>query len=173
MTTTDEDLAVDLLRAAPTHENRAEERLRAWARIALAFGDELAATPDPLPAPEIAEVLGGARDDVLVLAEYDTRVRTILVRPDGISRAVKVLMRAGVSVTAGELRAAAVAHEVAHHRMHRGEGRELARRLGHTAFRLGPWRIRGHVTGADELAAHRFAHRRTGIGHGPSPSPRR
>ncbi|OZM70212.1 hypothetical protein CFN78_26185 [Amycolatopsis antarctica] len=166
-TATDEDLAVELLRATPTHENRPEERLRDWARIALAFGDELAATPDPGPAPETVDRPDGVRADVLILAEYDTRRRMILVHPAGISRATEVLARAGCTVTRAELRATAVAHEIAHHRMHGGTGRELARRLGHTTARIGRWRIRGHVTGAEEIAAHRFAHLRTGLERSP------
>ncbi|HEY2062646.1 MAG TPA: hypothetical protein VGH57_30040 [Amycolatopsis sp.] len=159
--TTDLELAVALLRATPTHENRSEAQLRGWASIALAYGDELAAMPGDEDV-RIVERDGGVRDGELLLAEY--RRATVTLYRDALSRMEKLAARKGWDVTPERLRTAAVAHELAHHRL---DVRELNRRLGHTAARLGPFRVRGHVAGADEIVAHRFAHLRSGLGVSP------
>jgi hypothetical protein len=163
--TSDLDLAIGLLRATPTHENRAEEQLRAWAGIALAYGDELAAgagTDDITDHVPIVERSGGIGDGELLLAEYSHGTVTIFA--DALNRVEELARAKGWPVTPESLRRAAVAHELAHHRL---DVRELNRRLGHTAVRLGPFRVRGHVVGADEIAAHRFAHHRSGLGVSP------
>lgn len=159
---TDLDLAVALLRATPTHENRPEAQLRGWASIALAYGDELAAAPDEDSGVRIVERDGGIRDGEVLLAEY--RRATVTLYRDSLARMEKLAARKGWDVTPECLRKAAVAHELAHHRL---DIRELNRRLGHTAARLGPFRVRGHVAGADEIVAHRFAHHRSGLGVSP------
>jgi hypothetical protein len=160
--TADVDLAVDLLRATPTHERRDDAQLRDWAEIALAYGDELADGPDPETDVEIVERTGGVRDGELLIAEY--RKPTITLYRDSLALLEKIAKREGWPVSAAALRKAAVAHELLHDRL---DVRELNRRLGHTAVRLGPLRVRGHVAGADELVAHRYAHRRSALGVSP------
>jgi hypothetical protein len=161
---TDEDLGVELLAATPTHENRDPAVLRAWARTALAFGDEMAG--DGLdPDLVVQEKTGGIRDGEVVLAEYHRRTHVVTVYTDSLARVRKV---AGLDEhDAKALRTAAIAHEVAHHRLHGPLARELRVRLDHTAARIGRLRIRGHVAGADELVAHRYAHRVSGLRRSP------
>ncbi|MBB1157229.1 hypothetical protein [Amycolatopsis dendrobii] len=158
--TTDLDLAVGLLRATPTHENRSEEQLREWAAIALAYGDELAAEPDE-DVPVVEREGGVGRGEILV-AEH--RGGTVTVYPDSLTRLAKLAAEHGFQASREALRTAAIAHEKAHYRI---DVRELNRRLGHTALRLGPFRVRGHVAGAEEIVAHRFAHHRSGLGVSP------
>jgi hypothetical protein len=161
----DVDLAMRLLRATPTHERRDEAQLRRWAEIALAFGDELADSDSDTKTCEEVPVVerdGGIADGELLLAEYHKG--TVTVYRDSLARMQKLAAHKGWPVSRDALREAAVAHEVAHHRI---DVRELNRRLGHTAARLGRFRVRGHVAGADEIAAHRFAHRRSGLGVSP------
>jgi hypothetical protein len=163
MDLTDEDLAVRLLRATPSHENRHEWQLRGWAMTALAFGDEMADTPDPGPTPEVVERDGGVRQGAVTLAEYETRRQMVIVYMDAISFAASVFSARGWEIAPYTLRAAAIAHETAHHRLRGSIGQELNRRLDFTVARLGRWRLRGHVAGVDEIVAHRFAHRRAGL----------
>ncbi|MFC9692667.1 hypothetical protein ACFTSF_29220 [Kribbella sp. NPDC056951] len=157
----DLDLAVGLLRDTPTHENRTGEQLRSWARTALEYGDELAST-DTAVDIRVVEREGGVRKGELLLAEHQRG--TVIVYTDALRRTEEVARERGWPVTRESLHRAAVAHEVAHHSL---DVRELNRRLGHTAARLGPFRLRGHVAGADEIAAHRFAHRRSGLAVSP------
>ncbi|RSM74450.1 hypothetical protein DL991_29560 [Amycolatopsis sp. WAC 01375] len=157
----DVDLAVCLLRATPTHENRSDEQLRTWAEIALAYGDELAAGSDSGDI-EVVEREGGVGDHVLLLAEHQRG--TVVVYTEALRRVEELAQARGWPVTREALRSAAVAHELAHHRL---DVRELNRRLGHLAIRLGPLRLRGHVAGAEEIAAHRFAHHRSGLAVSP------
>ncbi|TDD59736.1 hypothetical protein E1263_14010 [Kribbella antibiotica] len=156
----DLELAVELLRDTPTHENRTGEQLRSWAQTALEYGDELADTDMPVDI-QVVEREGGVRKGELLLAEHQRG--TVIVYTDALRRTEEVARERGWAVTRESLRRAAVAHEVAHHQL---DVRELNRRLGHTA-RLGPFRLRGHVAGADEIAAHRFAHRRSGLAVSP------
>ncbi|WP_020672431.1 hypothetical protein [Amycolatopsis nigrescens] len=161
----DVELAVRLLRATPTHERRDEAQLRRWAEIALAVGDELADAENDKENDEEVPVVerdGGITGGELLLAEY--RKGTVTVYRDSLARLAKLAAGKGWPVSRDALRKAAVAHEVAHHRI---DLRELNRRLGHTAARLGPFRVRGHVAGAGEIVAHRFAHRRSGLGISP------
>ncbi|WP_405057939.1 hypothetical protein OG474_35110 [Kribbella sp. NBC_01505] len=157
----DLDLAVGLLRDTPTHENRTDEQLQSWARTALEYGDELADTDTPVEI-HVVEREGGVRKGELLLAEHQRG--TVVVYTDALRRTEELARERGWPITRETLRRAAIAHEVAHHRL---DVRELNRRLGHTAARLGPFRIRGHVAGADEIAAHRFAHRRSGLAVSP------
>ncbi|WP_406635763.1 hypothetical protein [Amycolatopsis sp. WGS_07] len=161
---TDLDLAVDLLRATPTHENRSDGQLRAWAAIALAYGDELAAGTDSAANEDVqvVEREGGIRRDEILVAEHHGD--TVTVYTDSLTRLEKLAAENGFQVSREALRTAAIAHELAHRRL---DVRELNRRLGHTALRLGPFRMRGHVAGAEEIAAHRFAHHRSGLGVSP------
>jgi hypothetical protein len=157
----DLDLAVDLLRDTPTHENRTGAQLRSWARIALEYGDELAEGTDD-DTIHVVEREGGVRKGELLLAEYQRG--TVIVYTDALLHAEKLARQRGWALTRASLRQTAVAHELAHHRL---DVRELNRRLGHTALRLGRFHLRGHVAGADEIAAHRFAHRRSGLAVSP------
>ncbi|GAA2689033.1 MULTISPECIES: hypothetical protein [Actinosynnema] len=163
---TDEELGAALLAATPTHEDRDPELLRRWARTALGFGDELAERGLP-PDVRVVERDGGVRDGEVVLAEYHRRTGTAVVRTDALRRVRRIARERGWDVDPDALRTAAVAHEVAHHLLHGPLARELKRRLGHHALRLGRWRVLGHVAGADELVAHRFAHRVSGLGRSP------
>ena len=162
----DLELAVRLLRDTPTHENRTDAQLERWARIALAFGDELAAEPERVDV-RVEETSGRAAPGEVLLAEYHHRRHTVVVHTDGLARLAAVIERAGWSEDAdpAKLRAAAVAHEVVHHRLHGPAGRVLRRRLDHRV--AGPLPFRGHVVGADEVVAHRYAHRRSGLRRSP------
>jgi len=165
----DLELAVALLRATPTHENRTDAQLEHWARVALDLGDELAADPAPEADVRVEEVRGRQRPGEVLLAEYHHRRHTVVVHTDGLERLAAAVTRAGWTDDAqpGRLRAAAVAHEVVHHRLHGPAGRVLRLRLDHAAARLGPLRLRGHVVGADEIVAHRYAHHRSGLRRSP------
>lgn len=163
---TDEELGARLLAATPTHEHRDPAVLRRWARVALEFGDELARQGVDADVT-VEERTGGVTDEQVVLAEYHHRGRTVTVYTDSLDRVRAVAARRGWRVDPAALRAAAVAHEVAHHRLHGPLARELSRRLGHHAARLGRLRVRGHVAGADELVAHRYAHRVSGLDRSP------
>lgn len=162
---TDEDLAVALLRATPTHEDRPEAQLRSWAATALAFGDEL---PVEEPDVQVVEEANGVAKGLVTLAEYDARTHTVTVHTDGLALLADVAARKGwTDVTPDALRRAAVAHEVVHHRLHGGLARELRHRLDHVVCRIGRFAIRGHVVGADEVVAHRYAHRASGLRRSP------
>ncbi|WNV86825.1 hypothetical protein [Umezawaea sp. Da 62-37] len=162
---TDEDLAVALLRATPTHENRTEEQLRSWAATALEFADELPVEPADV---HVVEKSDGVTGGLVTLAEYDARTRTVTVHTDSLALLADVAARKGwTDVTPEALREAAVAHEVAHHRLHGGLARALRRRLDHVVCRVGSLKVRGHVVGADEVVAHRYAHRASGLRRSP------
>ena len=166
--TADLALAVRLLRETPTHENRTDAQLEHWAGVALEFGDELAADADHAPV-RVEETSGQARPREVLLAEYHHRRHTVVVHTDGLARLAAAVARAGWTDDAdpARLRAAAVAHEVVHHRLHGPAGRVLRLRLDHCVARLGRLRWRGHVVGADEIVAHRYAHRRSGLRRSP------
>jgi hypothetical protein len=154
----DVDLAVQLLRETPTHENRPENQLRQWAETALSYADTL----PPPPSCVVQEKTGGVHGKEVVLAEFHHRTKEITVYRDSLELLAKVGGKWHVTVP--QLREAAVAHELAHHVV---DVRDLNKALGHTALRVGPWRLRGHVAGADEIVAHRYAHRHSSLG--PSP----
>ncbi|MGO1052336.1 hypothetical protein [Crossiella sp. CA198] len=165
---TELDRAVWLLRATPTHEHREEHTLRRWARIALDFGRELAHTARPPDIP-VHRVEGGHHPDELVLAEYRPNRPRILLYTDAIIAVQDILRGQGPAETFPPeiVEAAAIAHEQAHHRLHGTAGRELRHRLDHTALTLGRIRLRGHVLGADEIAAHSYARHVLGGQHCP------
>jgi hypothetical protein len=161
----DEDLAVALLRATPTHENRSEAQLRSWASTALAFADEL---PVETPDVHVVEEAHGVTREVVTLAEYHHRKNTVTVHTDSLALVLEVAAHQGWGdVTTDALRTAAIAHEVVHHRLHGGLARELRHRLDHVVCRIGGLRLRGHVVGADEVVAHRYAHRVSGLRRSP------
>ncbi|MDI5980501.1 hypothetical protein [Amycolatopsis magusensis] len=152
------DLGTRFLAATPTHEHRTPEQLRAWARIALDFGDELAEEHPELPQLDIREKTGGKRSGEILLAEYHHRDHRITLYRDSLDYAREVSAKRGVPIAPEKLRRAAIAHEVGHHLLHGPRTRELNRRLGHRVLRL-----RAHVAGADELAVHRYAQRLSGL----------
>ncbi|MFE1166575.1 hypothetical protein [Nocardiopsis sp. NPDC058789] len=171
----EEELAADLLALTPTHGGRDRAQLRHWAATALEFGramaDSRTDTPTP-PEPPITErERGGVSPHEILLAEYLHRgARSqVVVYGDALTFAQRVARAAGWSqdYTPDALRQAALAHEEAHRILHGEPGRELRRRIDHTALRLGPLRLRGHVVGADEIAAHAYAHHRCSLRRSP------
>ncbi|MGC7095780.1 hypothetical protein ACPZ19_14000 [Amycolatopsis lurida] len=152
------ELGAEFLAATPTHENRSTEQLRTWARIALEFGDELAAAHPELPQLDIREKTGGKRPGEVLLAEYHHRDHRVTLYRDSLDFAREVSAKRGWPIAPENLRRAAIAHEVGHHLLHGPRTRELNRRLGHRVLRL-----RAHVAGADELVVHRYAQHLSGI----------
>ncbi|MFB9903628.1 hypothetical protein [Allokutzneria oryzae] len=165
---TEHDLAVDLLRSTPTHENRSPADLRHWAAVALDYGRELAQNPFPAKLP-VRSATGGVTAERMVLAEYHARTAEIVVYDDALKSVGEKVRARGWDewFPPRVLRAAAIAHEVAHHELHGARGRELKRRLDLTALRIGRWRVRGHVAGADELVAHSYAQHVVGMTRSP------
>ncbi|GAA3464200.1 hypothetical protein ACFFSW_07155 [Saccharothrix longispora] len=161
MTRSDEELAVGLLAATPTHEDRAPELLLRWARVALAYGDELVPLV-PITSVLTKDARGGVTDRQVTLAEYNRRTDVVTVYRDSVE-----LLASLSGEDPAALRTAAVAHEVVHRHLHGPPARELRRRLDHCALRVGRLRVRGHVAGADEVVAHRFAHRVGGLRRSP------
>ena len=171
------DLAAGLLSLIPLHEDRDPERLREWAARALAFGRELAASAERAPAADTArtevveEAVGGLAPGEVLLAEYLHRPSgdRIVVYTDALRHAHRVARAAGWGrdFPPSAVRRAALAHEEAHRMLHGARSRALRDRLGHDLLRLGPLRLRGHVAGADEIAAHAYAHARCGLRRSP------
>ncbi len=169
------ELAADLLQLTPTHGNRDRELLRGWADRALDFGRDMARSRDDTWAPPDIEITekarGGVRPNEILLAEYlhrssDSRV---VVYTDALDFAQRVARAAGweADYTRAAVRQAALAHEEAHRMLHEGHGRELRRRIDHTVLRIGPLHLRGHVVGADEIAAHAYARHRCSLRRSP------
>ncbi|ASU59000.1 hypothetical protein CGQ36_16135 [Nocardiopsis dassonvillei] len=114
---------------------------------------------------------GGLRPGEVLLAEYLHRASgdRVVVYADALDHAHRVARDAGWGrdLTPAALRETALAHEHAHRMLHDGRGRALRRELDHVLVRLGPLRLRGHVVGADEIAAHAYARRRAGLRRSP------
>ncbi|PSL00547.1 hypothetical protein CLV63_10121 [Murinocardiopsis flavida] len=173
--TGDADLAADLLAGTPSHEERDRGLLLEWAAVALEFGGEMAAAaagPAPREAAGVHDAAtGGVRPGEILLAEYVHRAAgsRVVVYSDAVDYAHRVATAAGwgAECPRGAVRRAALAHEEAHRMLHTGRGRELRRRLDHTALRIGPLRLRGHVVGADEIAAHAYARGRGAMRRSP------
>ncbi|MFF6910818.1 hypothetical protein ACFY9Q_33335 [Streptomyces sp. NPDC012389] len=184
----DAEFGVRLLAHTPTHETREEALLRHWAQTATEFGRELAVdatsptaaaspraelSPPAQHAPRparVVETTGGL--DRLLLARYTSRPEpTVELFTDTIALGEQLVDVLGWRdrYPAGSLRAAALAHEHAHCLLHRDARirRALRDRLGHTALRLGRFRVPGHVAGADEVAAHAYAGAVCGLGRSP------
>ncbi|MGW7091681.1 hypothetical protein [Streptomyces sp. NPDC054874] len=162
----DIEFGARLLANTPTHEGRDPELLRHWARTADAFG---AALP-PVPATaRIVESGGGLAKGLL--ARYTSRpVPTVELFTDTLALADELIDLLGWRdrYPAGSVRAAAIAHEAVHERLHHGPAKKaLKQALGHVVLRAGRHTLYGHVAGADEIAAH--AHARTVCGLGRSP----
>lgn len=171
----DVDLAAGLLSGLALHETRDPERLRAWAARALEFGREMARRAPEGEAgsgPEVVEeATGGLAPGEVLLAEYLHRScgDRIVVHTDALDYAHRVARAAGWErdFPVRAVRRAALAHEEAHRMLHGRRGRALRDRLGHDLLRLGRLRLRGHVAGADEIAAHAYAHARCGLRRSP------
>ncbi|OON82310.1 hypothetical protein [Streptomyces tsukubensis] len=162
----DEEFGVRLLAATPTQEGRDPDRLRQWARAAAEFGAALPAVPSSARIVERDDGLGRG-----LLARCTTRpVPTVELFTDTLARAEELIDARGWRgwYPAGSVRAAALAHEAVHERLHHGPAKaELRRALGHVVLKVGRHRVYGHVAGADEIAAH--AHARVVCGLGRSP----
>ncbi|MFI0859224.1 hypothetical protein ACH4RA_02900 [Streptomyces smyrnaeus] len=187
----DAEFGVRLLANTPTHEGRGPALLDRWAQAATAFGTELAADggrrgsdahgpggrgPDAHrrdghgSGARVVERDGGLGQ--LLLARYVSRpAPAVELYVDTLALGEELAGWLGWRgwFPAGALREAALAHETAHCLLH-GDAplrRALRKRVGHTALRLGRLRVRGHVAGADELAAHGYAAARCGLGRTP------
>ncbi|WP_211716135.1 hypothetical protein [Nocardiopsis sp. MG754419] len=171
----EEELAADLLALTATHGDRDRDRLRDWAATALEFGREMADSRGDAWSPPDIEITekerGGVRPGEILLAEYlhrGARSR-VVVYDDALTFAGRVARAAGWSddYSRATVREAALAHEEAHRMLHGELGRSLRRRLDHTALRIGPLRVRGHVVGADEITAHSYARHRCSLRRSP------
>ncbi|MCX4911633.1 hypothetical protein [Streptomyces sp. NBC_00878] len=161
----DLDLAVRLLAATPTHEGRDPVQLRHWAQAADAFG----ATLGPGPCRARIVERGDGLEQAL-LARYTSRPATVELYTDTIERAEILIDELGWRAwyPVGSVRAAALAHETAHELLHAKDTKTaLKEAIGHSALRLGRFRILAHVAGAEEIAAHAYARTVCGLGRSP------
>ncbi|TDC66430.1 hypothetical protein [Streptomyces hainanensis] len=167
----DSAFAVALLAGTPTHEGRDEETLRRWAVAASRFGAALAAEPPDAGEPRVVERSGGLDEDPPLLARYRSRPEpSVELFTDTVALAEELIELLGWRdrYPEGTVRAAALAHEAGHHRLHDPAAkRRLRTALDHPVLRLGRWRLLGHVAGADEIAAHAYAGAALGLGRGP------
>jgi len=161
----DIEWAVRLLAATPTHEGRDRALLRQWACRADEFGSGLA------PVPSTAHVIerdGGL--ERMLLARYTSRPPMVELYTDTLTLAEELVDARGWRAwyPPGSVRAAALAHEAVHAHLHHGPAKAaLKQALGHSALRLGPLRVPGHVAGAEEVAAHAYARTVCGLGRSP------
>ncbi|MFC9647526.1 MULTISPECIES: hypothetical protein [unclassified Streptomyces] len=161
----DIEFAVRLLAATPTHEGRDPRLLRQWAHAAEEFGAGL----DPAPCTaRIVERDGGLERGLI--ARYTSRPPAVELYTDTLAAAEELVDRLGWRdwYPVGSVRAAALAHEAVHQRLHHGPAKAALRRsLGHAVLRLGRRTVYGHVAGADEIAAHAHARAVCGLGRSP------
>ncbi|PRX44935.1 hypothetical protein B0I33_11033 [Prauserella shujinwangii] len=165
----DVELGARLLADTPTHEHRDPALLRHWAETATGFGTRLRSRC-AAAEPRVVERPGGI--DRLLLARYVSRpTPTVELFTDTLALGEELVDLLGWRdwYAEGALRATALAHEDAHRLLHGDAAlrRALRERLGHTALRVGRFRITGHVAGSEELAAHGYAAARTGLGRSP------
>ncbi|RDG38781.1 hypothetical protein [Streptomyces corynorhini] len=169
------------------HEGRDPALLRHWAAVAAEFGAALAGDAraahagaanagadsvqgDPVrgDSVRVVESTGGLERGLL--ARYTSRPPTIELYTDSVDAAERLVRAHGWRewFPAGSVRAAALAHEAVHERLHHGSERAVLKQaLGHTALRLGRLRVLAHVAGAEELAAHAYAQSVCGLGRSP------
>ncbi|EFL29207.1 conserved hypothetical protein [Streptomyces himastatinicus ATCC 53653] len=167
VTVDDIEYGARFLGSLSLHESRDPALLRHWAATAAEFGAALAPAEVPTPL-RIVESEGGLGRGLL--ARYTSRPPTVELYTDSIDAAERLVTAHGWRdwFPAGSVRAAALAHEAVHERLHHGPGRTaLKEALGHTALRLGRLRVLGHVAGAEELAAHAYAQAVCGLGRSP------
>ncbi|MFD4026265.1 hypothetical protein ACFWRV_22565 [Streptomyces sp. NPDC058576] len=161
----DVELGIRLLAGTPTQEGRDPELLRRWVLTATEFGEGLAAGPC---RARIVEREGGLERKLL--ARYTSRPPTVELYVDTIALAERLVDERGWGhwYPQGSVRAAALAHEAAHHELHHGPAKkELRQLLDHQVLRLGRWKVTGHVAGAEEIAAHAYARTACGLGRSP------
>jgi hypothetical protein len=161
------ELGARVLAALPTHESRPVGLLREWAEVASRFGAELADEAAASGADSLVSQVGlpvvhsagGLTRTQLTLAQYGTRPPAVRVYSDAVAVAEEVVELLGWRAwfPPGLVRDIGVCHEVAHHLVHGRPGAALKRRLGHVLIHMGPITVRGHVIGAEEIAAHSFA----------------
>ncbi|MDT0266647.1 hypothetical protein RM844_10120 [Streptomyces sp. DSM 44915] len=171
----DVEFAQLLLANVPLHAGRDAGRLRGWAESAWGFGVELAAAHPEVTGDgarvRVVERADGLADGRLLLARYRSRpTETVELFTDTLALAEEVVELLGWRAwfPEGAARRAALVHEEGHRLLgERRHRRELRRRLDHQVLRLGRRRVLGHVAGADELAAHAFAHTICGLGRSP------
>jgi hypothetical protein len=173
----DTDLGASLLATSPTHESRPGELLREWAAVASRFGAELArdtevSDTDGLAAATGLAVVhadGGITPSRLTLAQYVSRPPSIRIFDDAVGEAEELVELLGWRAwfPHGSVQDAAICHEVVHHMLRGPGGKVLKTRLDHVLFRVGPVTLRGHVLGADEVAAHSFARSVCGLRKSP------
>jgi hypothetical protein len=171
------ELGARVLAALPTHESRSAGLLREWAEVASRFGAELAdeaaaSSADSLVSQvglQVVHSAGGLTRKSLTLAQYGTRPPTVRVYSDAVAVAEEVVELLGWRAwfPPGSVRDIGVCHEVAHHLLHGQPAAALKRRLGLVLIHLGPITVHGHVIGADEIAAHRFAQAVCGLPKSP------
>ncbi|MET4921594.1 hypothetical protein P3L51_04330 [Streptomyces sp. PSRA5] len=164
--TDDIEFGVRLLANTPTHESRDPARLRQWAYTADEFGAALAPVAG---TARVVESGGGLAKGLL--ARYTSRpVPTVELFTDTLALADELIDRLGWRhwYPAGSVRAAAIAHEAVHEKLHHGPAKTaLKRSLNHVVLRAGRHRLYGHVAGADEIAAHAYARTVCGLGRSP------
>ncbi|WP_344567731.1 hypothetical protein [Streptomyces axinellae] len=151
----------------PLHAGRDTATLRRWAQAAAEFGASLPPGPEE-PSVRVVERDGGLARGLL--ARYTSRPPAVELYTDAVAEAERLIDAHGWRAwfPPGSVRAAALAHEAVHDRLHHGPGRAaLKRSLGHTALRLGRLRVPAHVAGAEELAAHAYAQAVCGLGRSP------
>ncbi|MCT2591734.1 hypothetical protein LHJ74_17830 [Streptomyces sp. N2-109] len=169
----DHEFGIGLLAGTPTHEGRDPELLSRWAAAAEEFGSRLAADDGAAPPerpPRLIETTGGLDPERLLLARYTSRPPAVELFTDTLAYAEELIDELDWRhwYPAGSVRAAALAHETAHCRLHRRtEKAALRQALDHTVLRVGRFRFAGHVAGADELAAHAYARAVCGLGRSP------
>jgi hypothetical protein len=174
------ELGARVLAALPTHESRPAGLLREWAEAASRFGTELAdeagasgvSGADSLVSQvglQVVQEAGGLTRTRLMLAQYGTRPPAVRVYSDAVAVAEEVVELLGWRdwFPPGSVRDIGVCHEVAHHLMHGRSAAALKRCLGHVVLHMGPVTVRGHVIGADEIAAHSFARAICGLPKSP------
>ncbi|MFJ9427502.1 hypothetical protein [Streptomyces sp. NPDC101249] len=163
----DVEYGARLLAGLSLHEGRDPELLRHWAAVAFAFGAALPARAQAA-TPRIVESDGGLERGLL--ARYTSRPPTVELYTDTLDAAERLVDAHGWRdlFPRGSVRAAALAHEAVHERLHHGPERAaLKRALGHPVLSVGRLRVLAHVAGAEELAAHAHARAVCGLGRSP------
>ncbi|WIE55634.1 hypothetical protein [Curtobacterium sp. MCBD17_003] len=157
----DPALGARLLASVPTNESRSSADLLRFAARADAFGRDLAdGTAIDVATVEVVERSGGLPAGGL-LARYGSRGHRVELFSDTIGFCEDLVDELGwrALFPTGSVRAAAVAHEHAHHLVVADRSRALRTALDHPVSRIGRLRRLGFVAGTDEVAAHAFAAR--------------
>jgi hypothetical protein len=167
-------LGARLLAGIPTNEARPPEQLRGFSARAQEFGRGLAEIDTEIDTGEpaahhVVERTGGLDREVPTLARFLHRSGTVELFTDSIAFCEDLVERLGwrALFPAGSIRAAAVLHEHAHALLAGPHARGLRVAVGHPAIRIGRLVRWAHVAGAEELAAHAYAARRSGLGRSP------